>query len=324
MSTEELRQLTKDELYDRAQQADIAGRSEMTKAELVEALSSDGGQETDLHDEDWTHSGERSDTKRATWTGSIAFGLITIPVRLHTATEDRDVSFHLLTADDHARVRYQKVSSQTGDPVDWDDIVRGFEYEAGHYVIFTDEELDEIAAKSSKVVDVVQFVRDDDIDPVYFDRSYYVSPDESGTKAYRVLARALSESGRVGIGKVTIRDKERPCAIRVDEEVLLLDTMKWPDEVRVPAFETLEGADDPTEAEVKMAQQLIDAMTAEFEPDRLTDEHRRRLEEAISAKISGEEIAVAPVSEEAQAPVGDLMEALRASVDASGERRRSA
>ena len=314
-STDQLESLTKDELYDRAQAADISGRSEMTKAELVTALAGEAPDEAA-----WAHSGGRSETKRPTWTGAITFGLITIPVRLHTATEDRDISFHLLTADDHARVRYQKVSAETGKPVEWEDIVRGFEYEDGRYVVFTDEELDQISPASSKAVDIVQFVPEEQIDPVFFDRSYFISPAAEGVKAYRVLTRALAESGRVGVGTITMRDKERPCTIRVDEDVLVLNTMRWPDEVRVPAFDTLEGAADPSEGEVEMAQKLIDALTADFDPARFRDTHREMLEQAIAAKIAGEDVAVAAVPEESSATVTDLMEALKASVEASGRK----
>ncbi|MGH8912041.1 MAG: Ku protein, partial [Acidimicrobiia bacterium] len=198
---EELEKLAKDELYELAQKADLPGRSDMTKKELAKALS----EASDSDAEDWSHSGERSETGRAIWTGAITFGLITIPVGLYTATEDRDISFHLLTGDDHSRVRNQRVSAETGKEVEWEELVRGFEYESGRYVVFTDEELDKIPSESQRVVDVVQFTDQDQIDPVYFERSYYVAPADTGVKAYKVLTGALEESGRVGVGKVTIR-----------------------------------------------------------------------------------------------------------------------
>lgn len=308
----DLEQLSKDELYELAQKADVPGRSDMTKKELVAAIGKGGGD-----DGDWSHSGERAETGRAIWTGAISFGLITVPVGLYTATEDRDISFHLLTGDDHSRVRNQRVSAETGKEVEWEDLVRGFEYEKGHYVVFTDEELDQIPSESSKLIDVVQFADQEEIDPVYFDKPYYVAPDETGVKAYQVLAGALEDSGRVGVGKVTIRNKERPCTLRVRDGVIILETMRWPDEIRVPAFETLEKARDATEAEVRAAVQLIDAMTGEFDPAQLTDSYRGRLEEAIAAKIAGEEITLAAEPEEEPAKVTDLLEALKASVEAS-------
>lgn len=315
-SVQELDELTKDELYDLAQRADLAGRSDMTKAELAAALAGEAGKEGS-DDGEWAHSGDRSETGRATWTGAITFGLITIPVGLYTATEDRDISFHLLTGDDHSRVRNQRVSVESGEKVEWDELVRGFEYEKGHYVVFTDEELDQIPSESARTVEVVQFAPADQVDPLYFDRSYFVAPEETGVKAYMVLAGALEESGRVGVGKVTIRTKERPCTVRVHDGVIVLETMRWPDEIRVPAFDVLEGATDATESEIEMARQLIDALASDFDPSKLTDSYRERLEETIAAKIAGEEVAVASADESEPSKVVDLMEALKASVEAS-------
>lgn len=315
VDAKELESLSKEELYELAQKADVAGRSDMTKKELVKALSNGSV------GEDWSHSGERSDTGRAIWTGAITFGLITIPVGLYTATEDRDISFHLLTADGHARVRNQRVSSETGKEVEWEDLVRGFEYESGRYVVFTDEELDQIPSESQRVVDVVQFTDQEQIDPVFFERSYYVAPADTGVKAYKVLTGALEESGRVGVGKVTIRNKERPCTLRVDDGVMLLETMRWPDEIRVPAFENLDGAPEATDAEVKTAVQLVDALTSDFDPAKFSDSYRQRLEDAIAAKIAGEEISLAAAPEEQPAKVTDLLDALRASVEESRKKK---
>lgn len=318
MSTaEQLSDLTKDELYERAQDRDIEGRSNMDKAELVEALSDGAEGKGSSFDEL-----ERSTTSnRAVWRGAITFGLITIPVGLYTATEDRDVSFHLLSAEDGSRIRYKRVSEQTGEEVDWDDVVRGFEYEKGHYVTFTDEELERIPADSLRAVDVVQFVHAEQIDPIYFERSYYVAPEESAVKAYRVLVEALRRSDRVGIGKVTIREKERLCTLRPKDDVIVLETMKWPDEIRIPAFDELESDVEASGQEVEMAQSLIDHLSADFDPTAFHDSYRQRLEDAITKKIAGEEVHLAPEAPEPE-KVTDLMEALQASVEAT--RKRSA
>lgn len=313
----ELEGLSKDELYSLAQKRDIAGRSNMDKTELIAALSdgSDDGSSSP------GHRTERSKTSnRAIWKGSITFGLITIPVGLYTATEDRDVSFHLLSAEDGSRIRYQRISSASGEEVDWDDIVKGYEYEEGRYVTFTHEELEQIPSDSLRAIDVVQFVQHDQVDPISFERPYYVAPDSGGVKAYKLFLRALEESDRAGVAKVTIREKEHLCLIRPRDGVLVLETMKWPDEIRVPDFESLDDSPEIRSDEVAMAEQLIDQMTSDYDPTRFEDSYRLRLEEAIEAKIEGEEIQLAGAPEE-PGKVTDLLEALRASVEASKQRK---
>lgn len=311
--TEELEELTKGELYELAQKRDVEGRSSMDKAELVQALA-DGAKPPG--------DGDRSTTSgRAVWRGAITFGLITLPVGLYTATEDRDVSFHLLSAEDGARIRYKRVNPNTDEEVDWDDIVRGFEYEEGRYVTFTDEELDRIPSDSVRAIDVLQFAQAEEIDPIYFERSYYIAPEPSAVKAYEVLREALQRSERVGISKVTIRKKERLCTLRPKDDVLVLETMKWPDEIRIPDFEELEAGVEATSQEVEMAQSLIDHLSGDFDPASFHDSYRERLEEAIARKIQGEEIQLAPDEGPEPEKVTDLMEALRASVEASRSRR---
>ncbi|MGH3669005.1 MAG: Ku protein, partial [Acidimicrobiia bacterium] len=189
MATKTLEKLSKSELYERAQAADVPGRSQMDKDELIEALS-DGGRKP---------TGNPSTSKRSIWNGAITFGLITIPVGLYTATEDRDVSFHLLSGKDESRIEYKRVSSKTGREVDWDDIVKGYEYEKGKYVVFTPEELEQIAPESARSIDVVQFVDESEVDPIFFEKSYYVAPTDVAVKAYELFVRALAESGRVAL-----------------------------------------------------------------------------------------------------------------------------
>jgi DNA end-binding protein Ku len=192
----------------------------MSKDELIEALAH-GKRGKD-------RSSKPSTSKRSIWNGAITFGLITIPVGLYTATEDRDVSFHLLSGKDKSRIEYKRVSAKTGREVDWDDIVKGYEYQKGKYVVFTQEELEQIAPESARVIDVVQFVDADEVDPIFFEKSYYVAPTEVAVKAYALLIKALRESGRVAVAKVAIREKERLCILRVREDMLVLETMKWP------------------------------------------------------------------------------------------------
>ena len=180
MATKTLEKLSKSELYEKAQAADVPGRSQMDKDELIDALS-DGGRGP---------KSQPSTSKRSIWNGAITFGLITIPVGLYTATEDRDVSFHLLSGKDKSRIEYKRVSSKTGREVDWDDIVKGYEYEKGKYVVFTPEELEQIAPESARSIDVVQFVDESEVDPIFFEKSYYVAPTDVAVKAYELFVRA--------------------------------------------------------------------------------------------------------------------------------------
>jgi DNA end-binding protein Ku len=259
-------------------------------------------------------------TKRAIWKGSITFGLISIPVGLFTAIEERDVSFHMLSGKDGSRIRFKRVSQKSGREVDYDDIVRGYEYEKDKYVTFTDDELERIPIESIKAIDVVSFV-DKEIDPIYFQQPYYLAPEEPGLKAYQLFLRALEKTNKVGVGKITIREKERLCTLRVKDDVLVLETMHWPDEIRVPAFDVLDKRTNVRPQEIQMAESLIKNLSDEFRPEEFEDTYRHRLEEVIEAKIEGEEITLAPEEPE---EVTDLMEALRASVEASkGGRQKS-
>ncbi|MGH2721483.1 MAG: Ku protein [Actinomycetota bacterium] len=262
-------------------------------------------------------------SRRALWKGAITFGLITVPVRLHSAVEERDVHFHLIDARDGSRIRYQRVNAKTGKEVDRDDIVKGYEFEKGRYVTFTEEELDRIPAASFRTIDVVQFADADQIDPVYFQSAYYLAPEESGVKAYALLAQALEKSGRVGLAKITLRDKERLAVLRARDGVMVLETMNWPDEIRQPPSDT--ARKPPVSArEVEMAERLIDELTDDFEPARFHDEYRERLEQAIGSKIKGDEISIAAEEAPRSEEVGDLMEALRASVEAVRSRPKAA
>ena len=328
----ELNTLTKDELYDLAQELDVEGRSKMDKSELIRALEArtngsgqDDGSTQDSGNKDdgdgQAATSQSATTTRAMWRGAITFGLITIPIGLHTATEDRDISFRMLSKDDGSRIKFKRVNAETGKEVEWDDIVKGYEYEKGRYVVFTREELDQIPSESLRTIDVNQFAHAAEIDPIYFDKSYYAAPEPTAVKAYSLLAKAMEDAGRIGIGKVTLRNKERLAAIRPVDGVLVIDTMMWPDEIRVPDFEQLDKRPAPSERELEMAAQLIEQLTEEFDPHRYQDTYRERLEEAIEAKIAGEEVVLAPEAPE-PSKVIDLLDALRASVEET--RRRSA
>jgi DNA end-binding protein Ku len=252
---------------------------------------------------------------RPLWKGAISFGLISIPVRLYSAVEDKSLKFHLLHEADGGRVRYKRVCAKCGKEVSWDDIVKGYEYSKDHYVRFSDEELEGLDLDSIKAIDVVSFVPLADIDPIYFNKTYYVVPEASGLKAYRLLSEALEAEGQVGVAKVALRDKEHLSTIRLKDDVFVLETMHWPDEIRAPEFDELDKKVEVRDQEVKMARQLIQQLSDEFKPEEFSDQYRVRLRELAERKIEGEEVTVTrePEAEEA-APVVDIMEALKASV----------
>jgi DNA end-binding protein Ku len=226
----------------------------------------------------------------------------------------------MLRATDHSPIKYKRVAESDGEEVVWDDIVRGYEVEKGKYVVFTDEELEAAtASEGNRLVDVVQFVDETEIDPIYYKSSYYLAPERTGVKAYKILLEALKDKGRVGIAKVSIRDKQQLATLRAKDGVLVMETMYWPDEIREPEFEELDGKVDLRKEEVKMAEMLIDGLTAEFDPEAFKDRTREAIEEAAQKKVDGEEI-VAPEAPE-PTKVVDLLEALKASVEATKKRK---
>ncbi|HKY47581.1 MAG TPA: Ku protein [Acidimicrobiia bacterium] len=257
---------------------------------------------------------------RSIWKGAISFGLVTIPVALYTATESKTPKFKMLRGTDHSPIKYKRVAESDGEEVVWDDIVRGYEVEKGKYVVFTDEELEAAtAADGNRLVDVVQFVDESEIDPIYYKSSYYLAPERTGVKAYKILLEALKDKGRVGLAKVSIRDKQQLATVRAKDGVLVMETMYWPDEIREPEFEELDGDVELRKEEVKMAQLLIDGLTAEFDPEAFKDSTREAIEVAAQKKVDGQEI-VAPEAPE-PTKVVDLLEALKASVEATKKRK---
>jgi DNA end-binding protein Ku len=262
---------------------------------------------------------------KSLWKGSLTFGLVNIPVRLYSAVEEKSLRFHLLHDEDGGRIKYQRSCSKCGKEVTWDDIVKGYEYSKDHYVTFDQDELSALDVDSIKAIDVVTFVPLESIDPVYFNKTYYVAPEASGLKAYRLLQEALDAEGQVGIAKIALREKEHLATIRLMDGVFVLETMHWPDEIRTPEFEELEKKIDVRDAEVKMARQLIQQLSGDFNPEEFTDEYRTRLEELVERKVEGEEVTVAAAPEEEPTKVVDLMEALKASVaDAKSKKDKPA
>ena len=261
---------------------------------------------------------------RAIWKGAVSFGLVSIPVKLYTATEEKDVSFHQVHREDGGRIRYKRVCQIDGEEVAYVDIAKGYELPSGETVVLTDEDFADLPLTSSRVVDVLSFVPLEQVDPIYFAKSYYLEPEKNATKPYVLLRDALQQADSVALVKVAIRTREALATLRVRDGVLVLETMVWPDEVRAPDFGFLDEDVTVRPQELAMAESLIESMTGEFDPDLYHDEYRQALEKVIEAKIEGREVVEQPVQEEDTGSVVDLMAALRASVAAAKKGRGEA
>jgi DNA end-binding protein Ku len=255
---------------------------------------------------------------RSIWTGAISFGLVSVPVRMFTATESKELKFHFLDRRDMAPIGYDKVNKDTGEHVDPDDIVRGFEFEKGRFVEVTEDDIDRLDVELTHAIDICDFVSIEEIDPLYFRKGYYLLPQDGAEKPYRLLAKALEETGRVAIAKIVIRNKQHLACIRPVDDTLVLETMYYADEVRRP-----EAAPTPQvrSAEVDMAKTLIENLAAKWDPEKYHDRYRNELLDLLQKKAEGE-----PLPERQQETGGevvDLMEALRQSVQATKRRRAS-
>src|SRR5256885_147453 len=255
---------------------------------------------------------------RSIWSGAISFGLVNVPVKLYSAVSRKTVRFHQLHDSDHVRIQQKRICPADGEEVPYDNIVKGYEISPDKYVVIEPEELEALDPKKTRAIEIQEFVDLDEIDPIYFDHPYYLAPGTGASKAYRLLMSAMQETNKVAIARVVIRQKENLVAIRATGDVMTMATMVFHDEVIDP--ETIDEVPDEDEAkvskrEVEMAQQLIDSLTAEFEPEKYHDEYRERVLELIEAKASGEEITIQPPEEPAKVP--DLMAALEQSLDAA-------
>jgi DNA end-binding protein Ku len=252
---------------------------------------------------------------RAIWKGAISFGMVTIPIKLYAATEQRDVRFRLLHRDDGAPIEEKRVCTEDGKEVGWGDLVRGYEISKGEYVVLEPDEIDEAKPPSGTTIEIGDFVKSDEIDPIYYEKSYFLEPTDVGGKPFTLLKRALEETDRVAVARVTIRTKERLATLRVYDSTLVLETMFWPDEIRsTGALDLPEGkASDVKTKELQMAESLVETLSGKFDPGSYTDTYRAALEELIEQKMKGEERKTRRRKPEPK--VIDLMEALQASVD---------
>ena len=258
----------------------------------------------------------------AAWKGSISFGLVSIPVELRGAVQSDHISFRMLHAEDLAPVRYERVCERDGEPVPWKEIVKGYEYAKGKYVVLTDEDFRAAALPSSKTIDILDFVRGDEIDPRFFETPYYVVPAKGGEKGYALLREAMRTTESVGVGKLTMHQKQHLAAIKTVGEAMMLETMRFANELVDATELTFPSAEIVRPQELKMATQLVANLAEPFDPDRYTDDYRAHLMGIIRAKMKGQKIEIVAPAEEESTKVLDLMSRLQASLEQSNSQRR--
>jgi len=261
---------------------------------------------------------------RAIWKGAVSFGLVNIGVKMFAATEERDISFHQVRRSDGSRIRYRRVAEADGEEVAYADIAKGYTLPSGETVVLSDEDFADLPLPSARVVDVLQFVPSDQIDPIYFAKSYYLEPEQPAVKPYVLLRDALDSSGMVGLVKVALRNREQLATLRVRDGVIVLETMIWPDEVREASFAFLDDDVQVRPQEQAMAESLVASMAGDFEPEQYHDDYREALQKVIDAKIEGREVVETAPAAPDTGQVVDLMAALRASVEAAKRSRGEA
>jgi DNA end-binding protein Ku len=255
---------------------------------------------------------------RAIWRGAISFGMVAIPVRLYTATESKDISFRQLAEEDLKPVKYRRWSPTLERDVDYGELVRGYEYAKEQYVVLSDDDFEKLPVPTKHTITIEQFVQESEIDPIHYEKAYYLEPDEAGVKPYALLHRAMSERGLIALGKLALRQRERLVALRPQDDHLTAEMLLYPDEIRPYEGNDASGV-EVSKSELDMAFALIDMLHEPFEPERFTDEYREALLDMITTKLEGGEIVVSEEAAPATETV-DLMAALRASIDAARRR----
>jgi DNA end-binding protein Ku len=260
---------------------------------------------------------------RSIWKGSIAFGLVNVPVKVYSATEDHDIKFHQVHAKDNGRIRYKRVCEVCGEVVEFRDIAKAYESDDGQTVIITDEDIATLPEERSREIEVVEFVPADQLDPLMYDKSYFLEPDSKSSKSYVLLAKTLAETDRVAIVHFALRNKTRLAALRVKDfskrDVMVIHTLLWPDEIRDPDFPILDKEVEIKPAELKMAGSVVESMTDDFHPDQFRDDYQEQLHELVQAKLEGGEaftVEEQPTELDETDDVSDLLAKLEASVKA--------
>lgn len=252
---------------------------------------------------------------RAIWKGAVSFGLVNVPVRLYSATENHDVQFRQVHRTDGGRIRYKRFCSHDGEEVAYDDIAKGYETEDGEMVVLTDEDMAGLPTRSSKEISVEKFVPEDQIDPMLLDKSYYLEPDKSATKPYVLLREALEAQGRMAVVTVSIRTRMTMAVLRVRDGVIVMQTMLWPDEIRAAEFAAVDEAGEATEKEMAMARLLIDELAGDYDPDEFEDDYAIAVDALVKSKIEGGEVQLPETEDEDGGEVVDLLAALAKSVE---------
>ncbi|KQY56455.1 MULTISPECIES: non-homologous end joining protein Ku [unclassified Nocardioides] len=256
---------------------------------------------------------------RAIWKGAVSFGLVSVPVKLYSATESHDVSFRQVHAKDGGRIKYQRVCAIDGEEVAYADIAKGYETEDGEMVILTDDDMAELPSTSSREISVEKFVPSNQIDPMLFEKSYYLEPEKTGAKPYALLRQALLEADRMAVVTVALRQRTSVAVLRVRDDVIVLQTMMWPDEIRTPDFTIDSG--EVKDSEVKMAEMLVETLAGDFDPSEFEDDYAGAVESLVKSKIEGGEIQRTPTATKSSGEVVDLLAALQKSVAAAKEAR---
>jgi DNA end-binding protein Ku len=254
---------------------------------------------------------------RSMWKGAVSFGLVMIPVKLYTATEQKDIAFRQVHREDGGRIRFRRFCSLDDTEVPYEDIAKGYELPDGEMVVLTEDDMAELPLPTTKNIEVVQFCPADQLDPILFNKSYYVEPEAAGTRAYSLLRDALEESGKIAIAQVALRQRESLAILRVRDGVLVLETLLWPDEIRTPDFGFLDDNVEVRPQELRMAESLIESMTVDFDPDEYHDSYREAVQELVAAKTEGREVFQPEVAASDTGGGSSLADALRASLAAT-------
>ena len=261
---------------------------------------------------------------RAIWKGAVSFGLVNVPVRLYSATENHDVQFRQVHREDGGRIKYQRICSLDGEQVSYDDIAKGYETEDGQMVVLSDEDLADLPTRSSREIAVDKFVPADQIDPMLLDKTYYLEPDKTAAKPYALLRDALKAADRMAIVTVSLRARMTMAVLRVRDDVIVMQTMLWPDEIRSPDFARLGEETDAKPAELAMANMLVESLAGDYVPEDYEDDYRQAVVAVVNAKLEGGEVREVPAVKETGGEVVDLLAALQRSVERAKEARGEA
>ncbi|MGL5809758.1 MAG: Ku protein [Nocardioides sp.] len=259
---------------------------------------------------------------RAIWKGAVSFGLVSVPVKLYAATESHDVAFRQVHAKDGGRIRYRRICAIDGEEVEYADIAKGYETEDGEMVVLTEEDLAALPSSSSREIAVEQFVPSEQIDPMLLEKSYYLEPEKSGAKPYALLRQALLEADRMAVVTVALRQRTSVAVLRVKDDVIVMQTMMWPDEIRVPDFTVEPGA--VKDAEVAMARMLVETLAGDFDPAAFEDDYASAVDALVQAKVAGGDVKKTATSTKSSGEVVDLLAALQRSVEAAKSARGEA